>query len=240
MNGRIETVLAVAAGFIGTKESPKSSNNVIFNTHYYGREVSGEDYAWCVTFVWDVFRLAEMSALFYGGGKTASCERVLSYAKANGRFVGKTELRRGDLVLYRFPTNTRAANHIGIVTRADAKRVTAIEGNTAAGNDAGGGAVMERERDLTYVVGGYRPDYGKDDNMSDKEFAEYMERYLSAAGTGDDHSAWASAAIEDAIARGIVAGNGGGDFGWKKPLTKETAAQMIYNLLRSQNRERED
>jgi hypothetical protein len=240
VSGRIEAVIAAAAGFIGTRESPRNSNNVIFNTHYYGREVSGADYAWCVTFVWDVFRLAGLSGLFYGGGKTASCERVLDYAKMNGRFVEKTELRRGDLVLYRFPTNSRAANHIGIVTRADAGSVTAIEGNTAAGNDADGGAVMERARDLGCVVGGYRPDYGKDEIMNDREFAEYMERYLNATGTGGAHSAWASAAIEDAVARGIVAGNGVGDFGWQKPLTKEAVAQMIYNLLRSQERERKD
>ena len=32
-------ILELAKSYEGTKESPANSNNVIFNTHYYGREV---------------------------------------------------------------------------------------------------------------------------------------------------------------------------------------------------------
>ena len=32
-------IMNKAISFIGTKEKPANSNNVIFNTHYYGKEV---------------------------------------------------------------------------------------------------------------------------------------------------------------------------------------------------------
>lgn len=34
-------VIALAKSYVGTKGSPANSNNVIFNTHYYGGEISG-------------------------------------------------------------------------------------------------------------------------------------------------------------------------------------------------------
>ena len=37
-------VMKIAKSYVGTKESPAYSNNVIFNTHYYGHEVSGGNY----------------------------------------------------------------------------------------------------------------------------------------------------------------------------------------------------
>ena len=46
-----QMVLAVAKSQLGTKESPKNSNNVIYNTWYYGHAVSGSAYPWCMTFV---------------------------------------------------------------------------------------------------------------------------------------------------------------------------------------------
>ena len=240
MNTSMEIVLGIAAGFVGVTEQPRGSNSVVFNTHYYGREVSGDAYPWCAAFVWDVFRLAGQSAAYCGGGKTASCEYVLDYALKNGAFVAKTQLRRGDVVLYKFSGNARAANHIGLVAAASASRVTAIEGNTSVTSDDNGGAVMVRERDLASVVGGYRPQYEEDETMDDAEFARLYERYASATGTGAAHSVWATAATEKMRELGIVSGDGAGSYGWKKPLTKEVAAQMLYNFMRSQDRERTD
>ena len=52
-----QIVVEKAREFLGVKEYPKDSNNVIFNTHYYGKEVNGSAYPWCVTFVWDIFRM---------------------------------------------------------------------------------------------------------------------------------------------------------------------------------------
>ena len=50
----IDTIISKALEFEGVSESPPGSNNVIFKTDYYGEEVEGEAYPWCVTFLWDV------------------------------------------------------------------------------------------------------------------------------------------------------------------------------------------
>ena len=47
----IDTIISKALEFEGVSESPPGSNNVIFNTDYYGEEVEGEAYPWCVTFL---------------------------------------------------------------------------------------------------------------------------------------------------------------------------------------------
>ena len=44
----IDTIISKALEFEGVSESPPGSNNVIFNTDYYGEEVEGEAYPWCV------------------------------------------------------------------------------------------------------------------------------------------------------------------------------------------------
>lgn len=44
-------LLEIAASQVGIKESPANSNNVKYNTWFYGRAVSGSAYAWCGAFV---------------------------------------------------------------------------------------------------------------------------------------------------------------------------------------------
>ena len=61
-------VLQIAEWQEGVVEMPSNSNKVKYNTAYYGREVSGRAYPWCMTFVWWVFREAGFSLY-----KTASC-----------------------------------------------------------------------------------------------------------------------------------------------------------------------
>lgn len=46
-----DMVVATALAEVGTKESPKNSNNVKYNTWFYGKEVRGDDYPWCEVFV---------------------------------------------------------------------------------------------------------------------------------------------------------------------------------------------
>ena len=226
----IEHLIETAAQFLGVTELPRGSNNVIFNTHYYGREVSGDAYPWCAAFVWDVFRFAGLSELYYGGRKTASCAALFSYAVSSGQFVPPSKLRRGDIVLYKFDRTSAAANHTGIVTFMDADWLRAIEGNTSVGNESNGGAVMERERTLEHVAGAYRPQYREEDTLTYEQFEEHMNRYMSTGATGETCSAWAKAATDKLREHGIVSGSEG-NFGWKKPATKETVAQMLYNYM---------
>lgn len=67
-----DMIVSKAKEFEGVKESPANSNNVIFNTHYYGKPVKGAAYPWCCAFVWDVFRLCGASRLFTAGKRQLS------------------------------------------------------------------------------------------------------------------------------------------------------------------------
>jgi hypothetical protein len=173
----IDKLLSIARQYIGTKESPAGSNNVIFNTHYYGRPVSGSVYPWCVVCVWDIFRLADLSALFYDGGKVASCTVLKGWARQKGRWV-TAGYRRGDVVIFDWDGNG-STDHMGFTeaVSADGKTLTTIEGNTGSDSDSNGGQVMRRARSVRYVNGAFRPKYEEVDEM-----AQIIEDIAKAAG----------------------------------------------------------
>ena len=159
-----ENLIALAKGEVGTKEFPAGSNRVKYNTAYYGTEVSGDDYPWCCVFLWWLFRESGASALFYGGGKTASCGALASYAKAHGAWVEPGNLRPGDLVFLRF--SGTAIQHIGLMAEnRGAGGLLTIEGNTGTGSDANGGEVQIRTRARNFAVGGYRPRYEEEQTV---------------------------------------------------------------------------
>ena len=103
-----EKVLAIARGELGVKESPANSNRVKYNTWYYGREVSGAAYPWCMAFVQWVFAQAGVKLPV----KTASCGALMNAAKKAGQWVTK-DYRPGDVVIYDFPGGA-ATDHTGI------------------------------------------------------------------------------------------------------------------------------
>ena len=154
---KAEVVLREAAAWIGTKEFPANSNNVIFNTDYYGRPVSGSNYPWCCAFVWDVFNRVGMSELFYGGKKTAYCPTVESYYRSIGRWFSYPQ--RGDLALFNW-SGGKLAQHIGFVEQVKEGTIVTIEGNTSTTSNDNGGAVMRRERKISQCTGFARPAYG--------------------------------------------------------------------------------
>lgn len=154
-------ILEKAKSFLGVKESPPNSNNVKFNTDYYGRAVSGAAYPWCCAFVWDVFRMCGASKLFCGGSKVAYCPTVENWGKQKKLVVAKDKGKPGDLILFDFTHKGRAC-HIGIIEsrKPDGSYVT-IEGNTGSGNDSNGGEVMRRSRNVSLVRCIIRPQYNK-------------------------------------------------------------------------------
>ena len=161
-------IIAKAVSQIGVKENPANSNKVIYNTEYYGREVSGSAYPWCVTFVWWVFKQCGASNLFCNGKKTASC----TYLMNNMASQKVTSPKPGDLVLYQFDRNADA-DHIGILEKINSDGTyQVIEGNTSTSNDANGGQVMRRTRKKSLVLCFIRPAYedsgstGKDDALT--------------------------------------------------------------------------
>lgn len=151
-------IMDKAASYIGTEENPPGSNNVIFNTDYYGGPVNGSWYPWCCAFVWDVFRMCGLSSLFYDGQKTAYCPTVYNWAKQKGLIVPKTEAKYGDIVLFDWDGDG-VADHIGFVETYNTGGYLTIEGNTSSGNDSNGGKVMRRTRYTSQIQAIIRPKY---------------------------------------------------------------------------------
>ena len=137
---------------LGTAESPPGSNNVRYNTLYYGRAVSGDAYPWCVTFLWAGFRECGLASLFFGGGKTAGCRQLMEYAQANGLWV-TGNYRKGDLLLYGSPPS-----HAGIFTgQTDGGLLDAIEGNYS-------NKVCRVRRRPSEICGAYRPNWAEEES----------------------------------------------------------------------------
>lgn len=152
-------IIKIAEKEVGTKEYPANSNKVKYNTEYYGREVSGSAYPWCVTFQWGIFQKAGAADLFYGGKKTANCGTLQDYYKKQGRSVTK-DYKPGDFIFFNFSGGSKA-EHVGLCVEYNKLKgtITTIDGNTGTTNEANGGAVMYRTRSTKYIVGASRPAY---------------------------------------------------------------------------------
>lgn len=158
-------IISKGLSYLGTKESPANSNNVIFNTHYYGKKVSGASYPWCCVFVWDIFRLCGASELFVGGKKTAYCPTAENWYKKEKRYY--QEGNPGDLCFMDFGKGR--ASHIGIVKENLGNgKYKIIEGNTSLTSNDNGGKVMIRTRKMNVIRGFGRPAYVKESNNSIK------------------------------------------------------------------------
>lgn len=184
-------IMKLAKSYVGTKESPAYSNNVIFNTHYYGREVSGGNYAWCVVYVWDIFRMAGASNLFCDGKKTAWVDTVRDWAKSKGLVVPKDQGRHGDLMLFDWNHNG-SGDHIGFVDarNADGSYQT-CEGNTSVDNNSNGGEVQIRTRYPSEIMMIIRPQYETEESTptptpTKEETVEVELRMLKRGMSGND------------------------------------------------------
>ena len=187
----VSELLDIARRQIGTRESPPNSNNVRYNTWYYGREVSGAAYPWCMVFVQWVF--AQLGVAL--PQRTASCGALMRAAQMSGQWVTE-DYRPGDVVIYDFPGGA-ATDHCGIVESVDGTYISAIEGNTSSTSDADGGAVERRARKFSQIVGAVRPSY-------DKEVDEV--RYNTVEECPD----WARETVQKLIDKGYLGGNGQG------------------------------
>lgn len=186
-------LLAIARKQLGVRESPPNSNNVRYNTWYYGREVSGRGYPWCMVFVQWVFNQAGVEL----PRRTASCGDLMRAAKAAGCWVTEG-YQPCDVVIYDFPGGA-ATDHCGIVSKVLSDRVYAIEGNTGTASDADGGQVMERVRYNKYIVGAARPELDKEETMDEK-------RYNTIA----EVPSWAKNAVQKLVGKGYLGGDGTG------------------------------
>ena len=103
----VKDVLSIARKELGTKESPANSNNVKYNTWFYGhavRDTSAIKYPWCMAFVQWCFAQARRPLPF----RTASCSALLGWYRQNRPECVVGDPQPGDIIIYTF-------SHTGIV-----------------------------------------------------------------------------------------------------------------------------
>lgn len=150
-----EQVIKIAKKYIGVKENPANSNNVEFNTWYYGKPVVGSAYPWCLSYVMFIFNRANVKLPI----KTASCGELMRAAKSAGMWV-TSRFKPGDIAIFDFSGKQKTTQHCGIVEEVIPDYgVQSIEGNTGSTNDSNGGEVMRRRRASKFIIGAVRPIY---------------------------------------------------------------------------------
>lgn len=203
VSGTVNDVLTIAKGELGYKESPANSNKTKFGA-WYG--LDGQP--WCMMFVQWVFNQAGVSLPV----KTASCTAMMNAAKKAGMWV-TTGFKPGDVMIYDWGGD-RVPDHCGIVESVSGTTVTAIEGNTAVGNDSDGGEVMRRSRTTSQIIGAVRPVYKEENTMDNTPATAHKE------------------GVEWCQTNGILLGNEEGDLMLSQPVTRQQMCTFMYRLAK--------
>ena len=208
-------LLTLARKQLNITELPPNSNNVKYNTWYYGREVSGSDYPWCMAFVqWVFWQMGVKLPI-----RTASCGALMRAAQAAGCWV-TSNFQPGDVVIYDFSGKKLTTEHCGIVEMALPNYgVQAIEGNTSvSGSQSNGGMVCRKNRASKYIIGAVRPKFDaemkEEDDMDIKTMISQMtdEQAYELLVKAQRHAAtlpapdWAKAELQEAVGVGITDG----------------------------------
>lgn len=195
-------VLNTAICELGTRESPPDSNNVKYNTWYYGKPVSGGDYLWCMAFVQWCYDQAKAKLPF----RTASCGALLRWYRENQPECVTEDPVPGDIVIFDWPSTKSPTDHTGIFERWDNQYVTTIDGNTGIGSDSDGGCVMRRTRPRRQVAAYIHPR-----EITEQKPEEPMEetRYNTLDEIKKEQS-WATDTVTKMLEKGILQGDGMG------------------------------
>ena len=151
---------SAAGAFDATKPVGSNTNNVKYNTAYYGFAQDNPDKAWCVVFIWWVMRRAGVPATVFP--KKASVFRaadggVRAWFKARNRYKDDAAMpMAGDLVIFK-------SSHIGIVEDVQGNSILTVEGNASD-------RVRRRRysRSNSNIDGYCRPAYQEDDMTKDE------------------------------------------------------------------------
>lgn len=227
-------VLAIATKELGTKESPANSNRVKYNTWYYGREVSGSAYPWCMAFVQWVFAQAGVPLPI----KTASCGALMNAAKKSGQWVTK-DYRPGDVVIYDFPGGA-ATDHTGIIEKVTLTGVVAIEGNTSeAGSQSNGGMVCRKRRAGKLIVGAVRPAFEEKKEEETVDAEKFRELWMALRREFQESAGgqWSQEARDWAVNSGLISGSGklpdgSPNYMWEDVMTREQLAAVLYRFAK--------
>ncbi len=224
----LSKVIEIARGELGVHESPAGSNRVKYNTAYYGREVKGKDFPWCVTLQWWIFQEAGERLAFFGGGKTASCRTLLRWYREQGLTADKQAIQVGDILIQNFSGKMRDGEldteHCGLVVEKGPLAGTwyCVEGNTSPGEEGSqdnGGCVALKLRSVRNTVAVCRPQYKPDDPQP----------------VDDVTGHWFTPSVEWAREKGLIKNYPDGSFKPNQPITRAEACVMserFYQLLR--------
>lgn len=171
VNATAARVMQIARSQIGIKESPSGSNNVKYNTWFYGHAVRGSQYAWCATFLDWLFEQAGCGGLYPHNANAAYGQDQIvskcggSWALPKNKDLGrrrdyvKNKAQIGDIVDFNFNGLSDYRQHTGIVVGISGTDLITIEGNTSAGNgsQSNGGMVAQKTRSYKHVVSAARP-----------------------------------------------------------------------------------
>ena len=218
-----DKLLTIAAGELGTVESPAGSNRTKYGK-WYG--LDGEP--WCMMFVqWCCHRAGVKLP-----ARTASCGGLMRVAKQFGGWVTK-DLQPGDVVIYDFPGGADT-DHCGIVEQVTASGIVAIEGNTSeAGSQSNGGMVCRKKRPWKYIVGAVRPVF-EEEAMDVKQFTE-LWREMRKNLQDNDSGKYSQEARAWAVGSGLICGSGTlpdgtPNYMWEDVLTREQLATVLFRF----------
>lgn len=211
----LQKVIEIATLELGVCEEPV--NRVKYNTAYYGREVSGKEYKWCVVFLWWVFQQAGERMSFFGGGKTASCGTLLRWYREQGLTVPVEQVKVGDIVILNF-SGTKDTEHCGYVIERAGNTIKTVEGNTSPGEEgsqSNGGCVAKKTRFPYQIVDVCRPQYKEEEKPTD-----------------DITGRWSEADIRWCIVNGLMEGYPDGSWKPKQAVTREELAVVLRRFHR--------
>lgn len=141
----------------------KGDNNVIYNTWFYDREISGNGYAWCQAF--QSYAANQVGVLDTSIPKTANCRSAVEWFMQRGEFYLREDgyiPKAGDLIFY----GNNGGSHVGMIIDSPTSDgyLCVVEGNVY--DDYTGNYSVQvfthnnkRRVDSSYVYGYASPSY---------------------------------------------------------------------------------
>ena len=151
-------------------------NKVKYNTWYYGKEVSGENYPWCCAFVCWVFYQCGLQQYFNGGTKTASSNALCNYHKSKGEVVSGS-YKKGDLLFMNLEGGTNI-HHVEIAVsdyNESTKTIDCVGGNIwhKLSNGTITSKVGKETRKKSQIITAVRPGTAIYSNRSDPQWKQF-------------------------------------------------------------------
>ena len=165
-------VMRLALQQYGVMENPAGSNNVKYNTWFYGHAVSGKDYPWCGTYASWCGEKAEGDNPIFKSSNAADIQDLTVKYKGGKYILEHTanntkkknalpNFRFGDSISFNF-NGKSTRQHTGFIIGVVGNTIFCMEGNTSfseKGSQSNGGCVALRDRSYTTGVCVVRPKY---------------------------------------------------------------------------------